>query len=175
MGILLGGVPGVAAAKITSLGAGVSGSNARAAVGSGARRVRLDSRWMSERHRSGVWRAGRDGVLEPRRHRAARDFGRPRHRAVLLPGAAAQARIALDGEAMKRRVVVEHRDRPGGCFETSRPTTHGRSHLRGGRRGALLRDQHAGAVPRTSTYALNTPRCPSCSGSQQGPGSRRSR
>ena len=64
---------------------------------------------------------------------------------VLIPGAAAPKLITAETvKAMKPgAVIVDIAIDQGGCAQTSRPTTHS-AHLHSGRRGALLRDQHAG-------------------------------
>ena len=66
--------------------------------------------------------------------------------AVLVPGAAAPKLVTREMVRQMRpgSVLVDIAIDQGGCFETSRPTTHSDADLRGGGRGALLRDQHAG-------------------------------
>ena len=57
-------------------------------------------------------------------------------------------------------VLVDVSIDQGGCFETSRPTTHSRPDLRGRRDHPLLRGQHARRGPITSTYALTNATMP---------------
>jgi alanine dehydrogenase len=65
---------------------------------------------------------------------------------VLIPGATAPKIVtrAMVAEMKKGAVIVDVAIDQGGCVETARPTSHSNPSYRGGRRGALLRDQHAG-------------------------------
>src|SRR5579862_3960207 len=127
-GILLGGVPGVAAAKVVILGGGVSGTNAaRMAMGMEAyvtvidkslhRLYELDLQFGSQLHTlfSTVENIENE-VLE-----ADLVIG-----AVLVPGAAAPKLVSRElVRAMKPgSVIVDISIDQGGCIETSRPTTH---------------------------------------------------
>ena len=128
MGILLGGVPGVPPAKITILGAGVSGTSAaRMAVGSGARVYALDQsvevlRYVERDFGARVVTvySSRDAVEQ---HVLSADLVIG---AVLVPGAAAPKLVSR--EMVKNMkpgaAVVDIAIDQGGCFETSRPTTH---------------------------------------------------
>ncbi len=128
MGILLGGVPGVPAAKVVILGGGVSGTNAaRVAMGMEAyvavidrslpRLYELDMQFGSQLHTlfSTVETIERE-VTE-----ADLVIG-----AVLVPGAAAPKLVSREMvRAMKPgSVIVDISIDQGGCIETSRPTTH---------------------------------------------------
>ncbi len=128
MGILLGGVPGVAAAKVVILGGGVSGTNAaRVAMGMEAyvtvidrslpRLYELDLQFGSQLHTLF------STVETIEREVAAADLliG-----AVLVPGAAAPKLVSRElVRAMKPgSVIVDISIDQGGCVETSRPTTH---------------------------------------------------
>jgi hypothetical protein len=63
---------------------------------------------------------------------------------VLVPGAAAPKLVPRAVARMKKgAVLVDVAIDQGGCFETSHATTHAEPDLHGGRRGALLRGQHA--------------------------------
>jgi alanine dehydrogenase len=127
-GTLLGGVPGVAPGKVLIVGGGVVGSNAaKIAIGMGAEVVLMDKslprlRELDELHQGRLQclYATTDGVEQYARE-ADLIVG-----AVLLPGAAAP-RI-LSREIISRMkpgsVVVDVAIDQGGCFETSRPTTH---------------------------------------------------
>jgi alanine dehydrogenase len=164
MGLLLGGVPGVAPAKVAILGAGVVGSNAAAAaVGSGAHVVVLDRdvdrlRRIDERFgaRAVTVFSSRDSV---ERHVLSADLVIG---AVLVPGAAAPRLVRADVVARMKRgaVIVDVAIDQGGCFETSRPTTHGDpTYVHEGVVHYCVANM-PGAVPRTSTFALNNATLP---------------
>jgi alanine dehydrogenase len=164
MGILLGGVPGVSPAKITILGAGVSGSSAaRTAVGSGARVYVLDRSLDALRNierefgaRVVTVHSSRD-TLESHVLSADLVIG-----AVLVPGAAAPKLVTRQMvKAMKAgSVVVDIAIDQGGCFETSRPTTHADPTYIVDDVVHYCVTNMPGAVPRTSTYALNNATLP---------------
>jgi alanine dehydrogenase len=164
MGILLGGVPGVPPAKITILGAGVSGSSAaRMAVGSGARVYVLDRSLEVLRKieaefgaRAVTVYSSRDAVEQ---HVLSADLVIG---AVLVPGAAAPKLVSRDMvKAMKPgSVVVDIAIDQGGCFETSRPTTHADPTYVVDDVVHYCVTNMPGAVPRTSTYALNNATLP---------------
>jgi len=164
MGILLGGVPGVPPAKITILGAGVSGSSAaRMAVGSGARVYVLDRSVEVLRKleaefgaRAVTVHSSRDTVEQ---HVLSADLVIG---AVLVPGAAAPKLVSKDMvKAMKPgSVVVDIAIDQGGCFETSRPTTHADPTYVVDDVVHYCVTNMPGAVPRTSTYALNNATLP---------------
>jgi alanine dehydrogenase len=164
MGILLGGVPGVPPAKITILGAGVSGSSAaRMAVGSGARVYILDRSVEVLRSierefgaRAVTVHSSRDTVEQ---HVLSADLVIG---AVLVPGAAAPKLVTREMvKAMKTgSVVVDIAIDQGGCFETSRPTTHADPTYVVDDVVHYCVTNMPGAVPRTSTYALNNATLP---------------
>jgi alanine dehydrogenase len=164
MGILLGGVPGVPPAKIAILGAGVSGSSAaRMAVGSGARVYVLDRSLEALRSierefgaRAVTVHSSRD-TLESHVLSADLVIG-----AVLVPGAAAPKLVTREMvKAMKPgSVVVDIAIDQGGCFETSRPTTHADPTYIVDDVVHYCVTNMPGAVPRTSTYALNNATLP---------------
>jgi alanine dehydrogenase len=164
MGILLGGVPGVPPAKVTVLGAGVAGTSAiRMAVGTGARVYALDRSVEALRnieHEFGARvvtvHSSRDTVES---HVLSADLVIG---AVLVPGAAAPKLVnrQMVKDMKQGSVVVDIAIDQGGCFETSRPTTHADPTF-------VLDDvvhycvtNMPGAVPRTSTYALNNATLP---------------
>jgi alanine dehydrogenase len=164
MGILLGGVPGVPPAKITILGAGVSGTSAaRMAVGSGARVYALDRsvevlRYVERDFGARVVTvySSRDAVEQ---HVLSADLVIG---AVLVPGAAAPKLVSR--EMVKNMkpgaAVVDIAIDQGGCFETSRPTTHADpTYIEHGVVHYCVTNM-PGAVPRTSTYALNNATLP---------------
>jgi len=163
-GILLGGVPGVAAAKVVVLGGGVSGTNAaRVAMGMEAyvtvidrslqRLYELDMQFGSQLHTL----FSTAETIE--REVAAADLVIG---AVLVPGAAAPK---LVGRALVKRmrpgsVLVDIAIDQGGCFETSRPTTHAApTYVDEGVIHYCVTNM-PGAVARTSTFALNNATLP---------------
>jgi alanine dehydrogenase len=164
MGILLGGVPGVPSAKVTVLGAGVAGSSAiRMAVGSGARVYALDRSLEALRNierdfgaRVVTVHSSRDTVEQ---HVLSADLVIG---AVLVPGAAAPRLVTrqMVKDMKQGAVVVDIAIDQGGCFETSRPTTHADpTYLVDGVVHYCVTNM-PGAVPRTSTYALNNATLP---------------
>jgi alanine dehydrogenase len=164
MGILLGGVPGVPPAKVTVLGAGVAGTNAiRIAVGTGARVYALDRSVEALRNierefgaRVVTVHSSRDTVES---HVLSADLVIG---AVLVPGAAAPKLVSRETvKAMKPgAVVVDIAIDQGGCFETSRPTTHADPIYAVDGVVHYCVANMPGAVPRTSTYALNNATLP---------------
>jgi alanine dehydrogenase len=164
MGILLGGVPGVPPAKVSVLGAGVAGTNAiRIAVGTGARVYALDRSVEALRNiekefgaRVVTVHSSRDTV-ESHVQSADLVIG-----AVLVPGAAAPKLVSrpMVSEMKQGAVVVDIAIDQGGCFETSRPTTHADpTYIVEGVVHYCVANM-PGAVPRTSTYALNNATLP---------------
>ncbi|MGE5097743.1 MAG: alanine dehydrogenase [Betaproteobacteria bacterium] len=164
MGILLGGVVGVPPAKIVILGAGVVGANAaQIAVGSGAHVVVLDRDLAKLRRIEDLFGARAITVFSNRdnleRHVLSADLVIG---AVLVPGAAAPKLVTRD--MVKRMkpgsVLVDVAIDQGGCFETSRPTTHTHpTYVVDGVVHYCVANM-PGGVPRTSTYALNNATLP---------------
>jgi alanine dehydrogenase len=163
-GVLLGGVPGVKAAKVVIIGGGVSGTNAaRMAMGMEAyvtvidkslhRLYELDLQFGSQLHTlfSTVENIENE-VLE-----ADLVIG-----AVLVPGAAAPKLVTRDMVKRMRpgSVIVDIAIDQGGCFETSRPTTHAEpTYVEHGVVHYCVTNM-PGAVARTSTFALNNATLP---------------
>jgi alanine dehydrogenase len=164
LGVLLGGVPGVDPAKVVILGGGVVGSHAAAiALGMGA------EVWVLDRSNDvlrALWRQfGRplNTVFSTRdaidRHVTTADLVVG---GVLIPGASAPK---LVGAELVRRmkpgsVVVDVAIDQGGCFETSRPTTHADPvYVVDGVTHYCVANM-PGGVPRTSTFALNNATLP---------------
>ena len=158
-GMLLGGVPGVEPAKVVIIGGGVVGTHAtHIAVGMGAdvwvldRNVRvLDNHWMQfGRATNGLYSTR--STLEKHVVDADLVIG-----AVLVPGATAPRLVTEKMiEAMRpHSVVVDVAIDQGGCFETSRPTSHSDPtyNVHGVIHYCVA--NMPGAVPNTSTYALN--------------------
>jgi alanine dehydrogenase len=164
MGILLGGVPGVPPAKIVILGAGVVGTNAaHIAVGSGAQVAILDRSIDRLRRIDEIFGARVVTVYSNRENvekqvlSADLVIG-----AVLVAGAAAPRLVSR--EMVKRMkpgsVLVDVAIDQGGCFETSRPTTHTNpTYVVDGVVHYCVANM-PGGVPRTSTYALNNATLP---------------
>jgi alanine dehydrogenase len=163
-GILLGGVPGVPPAKVAILGGGVSGVNAaQMAVGmradvtiydiSNARLAELDMFFSSQiktayASRAAIAKAVSESELV---------IG-----AVLVPGAAAPKLVSRDMlKTMKRgSVLVDIAIDQGGCFETSRATTHENPVYEVDGIIHYCVANMPGAVARTSAFALNNATLP---------------
>jgi len=159
MGVLLGGVPGVAPAHVVILGAGVVGTHAlQCAVGAGARVTVLDKNVDRLRQLDLVFgnrittlysnaQSVEDSVLA-----ADMVVG-----GVLIPGAAAPKLVTRDmiSRMKKGAVVVDVAIDQGGCFETSHATTHAEpTYVVDGIVHYCVANM-PGAVARTSTFALN--------------------
>ena len=158
-GMLLGGVPGVEPAKVVIIGAGVVGTHStHIAVGMGAdvwvldRNVHvLDKHWMQfGRGTNGVYST--TSMLEKHVVDADLVIG-----AVLVPGATAPKLVTDEMISAMRpnSVVVDVAIDQGGCFETSRATTHSDPTYRVHDVTHYCVANMPGAVPKTSTYALN--------------------
>jgi alanine dehydrogenase len=127
-GVLLGGVPGVAPGRVAVIGGGVVGTQAaRVAVGMGAEVTVLDLslprlRALDEMF-GGRVRTGFASTAATEAAVAAADLVIG---AVLIPGAAAPKVVSRGQLALMRpgAAVVDVAIDQGGCFETSRPTTH---------------------------------------------------
>lgn len=163
-GVLLAGVPGVAPAKVLVIGGGVVGDNAAAmAVGMGAdvtildrsipRLRQLDNEYEGRAHC--VYSTA--AAIEEYALEADLIIG-----AVLIPGAAAPKLLSRDliKRMKKGAVVVDVAIDQGGCFETSKPTTH--------QEPTYIVDEVVhycvanmpGGVARTATMALNNATLP---------------
>ena len=146
-GILLGGVPGVAAANVMVIGGGVVGMNAAfIAIGMEADVFVFDQSIDRLRELEVIF-GGRCSTVysttlavEEMLPRADLVIG-----AVLVHGARAPYVVRREQLALMKpgAVLVDVAIDQGGCFETSRPTTHRRADLRGRRDHPLLRRQHA--------------------------------
>jgi len=158
-GMLLGGVPGVSPAKVVIVGGGVVGTHAaHIAIGMGA------DVWVIDRSTEALkalWRQfGRSlstlystrTTIEEQIHSADLVIG-----GVLIPGAAAPKLVSADmiRNMQAGSVAVDVAIDQGGCFETSKATTHADPTY-------IVDDvvhycvaNIPGAVPRTSTHALN--------------------
>jgi len=163
-GILLGGVPGVAPAKVVILGGGVSGTNAvRMAMGMGANVVVID-RSIERLYQLDLQFGSKINTIysttDSIEHHVARAdlvIG-----AVLVPGSAAPKLVTQDMIKKMRpgSVMVDISIDQGGCFETSRPTTHQNPTYIVDDVVHYCVTNMPGAVPRTSTFALNNATLP---------------
>ncbi len=127
-GVLLGGVPGVEPAKVVVIGGGVVGINAaRMAMGLGAEVVLLDRSIERLQELDMIFGSAMKTVYSTadavERHVLDADLVIG---AVLIPGAAAPKLISRDLVSRMRpgAVMVDVAIDQGGCFETSRATTH---------------------------------------------------
>ena len=163
-GILLGGVPGVEAARVVVIGGGVVGTNAvRMAMGMEAHVTVLDRSLQRLKELDFQFGCMLNTVYSTRealaRYVASADLliG-----AVLVPGAAAPKLV--DREMLRtmkpNSVLVDVAIDQGGCFETSRPTTHANpTYVEEGIIHYCVANM-PGAVARTSTFALNNATLP---------------
>ena len=163
-GVLLGGVPGVAPAKVVVLGGGVSGTNAaRMAVGLEAS-VTIIDRSLPRLKELDLQFGPRATTLfatveaiEQAVLAADLVIG-----AVLVPGAAAPKLVSRGMVRAMRpgSVLVDISIDQGGCFETSRPTTHSApTYVEHGVVHYCVTNM-PGAVAHTSTFALNNATLP---------------
>ncbi|GIE62202.1 alanine dehydrogenase [Actinoplanes octamycinicus] len=157
-GVLMGGVPGVYAAKVVVIGAGVSGMNAAAiALGMQAEVMLLDRNIARLRAADADYRGHLQTIASNAYEieRAVLDADLVVG-AVLVPGAKAPTLISNDlVERMKPgSVLVDISIDQGGCFEASRPTTHDDPTYRVHGSMFYCVANMPGAVPHTSTYAL---------------------
>ncbi|MEV0728241.1 alanine dehydrogenase [Polymorphospora sp. NPDC050346] len=157
-GVLMGGVPGVYAAKVVVIGAGVSGMNAAAiALGMQAEVLLLDKNIARLRDADADYRGHLQTVASNAYEieRAVIDadlvIG-----AVLVPGAKAPTLISneLVSRMKPGSVLVDISIDQGGCFEDSRPTTHADPVYKVHDSLFYCVANMPGAVPHTSTYAL---------------------
>jgi len=163
-GVLLGGVPGVEPARVLVIGGGVVGTNAaRMAMGLGADVTIIDRSITRLKELDTLFGPQLKTLYSTRdaieRHAMAADLlvG-----AVLIPGAAAPKLVSreLVGRMKPGSVMVDVAIDQGGCFETSRPTTHEAPVYRVGEVVHYCVANMPGAVARTSTQALTNATLP---------------
>ena len=163
-GILLGGVPGVPAARVVIIGGGVVGTNsAKIAVGMGAHVTIIDNNLDRLRELDDIFLSKistlassaymiHDAILQ-----ADLIIG-----AVLVPGAAAPRLVTRNmlKDVMNGSVIVDVAVDQGGCIETTHPTTHSEPtyYVEGVLHYCVA--NMPGAVPRTSTFALTNATLP---------------
>ncbi len=163
-GILLGGVPGVAPAKVVVIGGGVVGENAvMMALGMGADVTVLDRDIDVLDRLSRQFGVSLKSIYSTRQsieeHVLKADLVVG---GVLVVGAEAPKLVTADMVRRMKRgaVLVDVAIDQGGCFETSRPTTHAEpTFIIDGVVHYCVANM-PGAVPRTSTYALNNATLP---------------
>ena len=164
IGVLLGGVPGVTPANVVVLGGGVSGTAAaEIAVGMRADVTVVDRSLKRLRQLDAQFNGGLKTVastteaIESLVTHADLVIG-----AVLIPGAAAPKLVtrAMVKKMKHGAVMVDISIDQGGCFETSRPTTHAEpTYVVDGVVHYCVTNM-PGAVPRTSTFALTNATLP---------------
>ena len=163
-GTLMGGVPGVLPAKVVVLGGGVVGTQAaRMAAGLGARVEIFDKslpriRQLDEMFQGRVaTRYSTISTIEQSIADADLVVG-----AVLIPGASAPHLVTREmlGLMKPRAVLVDVAIDQGGCFETSHPTTHDAPTYEVDGIIHYCVANMPGAVPLTSSYALNNATLP---------------
>ena len=163
-GVLMGGVPGVGPANVLVIGGGVVGTHAaRIAAGMGADVTVLDRSLPRLRYLddvfAGVFKTGYSstGLLEEHLTRADMVIG-----AVLIPGAEAPKLVRRDQfPTMKPgAALVDVAIDQGGCFETSKPTTHADPIYDVDGIMHYCVANMPGAVARTSTIALGNATMP---------------
>lgn len=158
-GMLMGGVPGVAPAKVTVIGGGVVGTNAaRMAVGMGADVTILDRSVRRMQQLDDIFKGqvktiySTQGAVENCVLASDLVIG-----AVLIPGAAAPKLVDRDLVSRMQRgsVLVDVAIDQGGCFETSKATTHENPTYIVDEVVHYCVANMPGGVARTSTLALN--------------------
>ena len=163
-GILISGVPGTAPAEVVVIGGGVVGVNAaKMAVGLGARVTVFDRSVPRLRYLSDVFgnsivtRNSNNIALSEAITQADMVIG-----AVLVPGASAPKLVSKAQLATMKpgAVLVDVAIDQGGCFETSRPTTHDQPTFMVDGIVHYCVANMPGSVPRTSSEALNNATLP---------------
>jgi alanine dehydrogenase len=163
-GVLLGGVPGVEPAKVVIIGGGTVGFNAaQMAVGLGARVVVMDRdadvmKFLDANFESRISTvySNADSIERHIRNADLVVGG------VLIPGAAAPKLVTREQLSTMKpgAVLVDVAIDQGGCFETSKPTTHAEPTYEVDGIVHYCVANMPGAVPRTSTFALNNATLP---------------
>jgi alanine dehydrogenase len=163
-GILLGGVPGVAPARVVIIGGGVVGTNAaQIALGMRADVTILDKSLERLRQLDAIF-SGRAKLLFANSETLAAQVADADLviGAVLVPGARAPKLVsgALVKEMKPGAALVDVAIDQGGCFATSHPTTHAHPTFVIDEIVHYCVANMPGAVPKTATYALNNATLP---------------
>ncbi len=158
-GVLMGGVPGVSPAEVVILGGGTVGVNAaRIAVGMGAQVTMLDVNYSRLVYFDDYYQ-GRVKTKKSNGHNIEESIANADLviGAVLIPGAKTPWLISKDmlGIMRQNALIVDVAVDQGGCVETSRPTTHSDPTFEVDGIIHYCVANMPGAVPRTSTFALN--------------------
>lgn len=163
-GVLLGGVPGVDPGMVVIIGGGVVGMNAaKMACGLGAKVYILDMNLDRLRYLSDVMPSNCIPLMSsPATLRKLLKEADVVIGAVLIPGAKAPKLITRDMLKMMKKgaVLVDVAIDQGGCFETSRATTHGQPTYTVDDVVHYCVANMPGAVPKTSTIALTNATLP---------------
>ena len=164
LGVLLGGVPGVAPAEVLIIGGGVVGTQAaKMAVGMGANVTILDRSLPRLRQLDSEFSGtincvySTEDAIDTYSQSADLVIG-----AVLIPGAAAPKLLTREKVAKMKKgaVLVDVAIDQGGCFETSEPTTHKEpTYVVDGVIHYCVANM-PGGVARTSALALNNATAP---------------
>ena len=158
-GLLMGGVPGTAPAKVVVLGGGMAGTNAaRIAMGMGAEVTILEKSLPRMRALYDIF-GGRIRLIHSTTDSIEAEVTRADVvvGAVLIPGATAPALVSREMVAAMApgSVMVDIAIDQGGCFATSKPTTHAQPTYTVDGVVHYCVTNMPGAVPQTSTAALN--------------------
>jgi alanine dehydrogenase len=159
LGMLLGGVPGVAPAEVLVIGGGIVGINAaKMAVGLGAKVTILETSPDRMRYLDDIFGPrvtclmSNPYNIEQKLRTSDLVIG-----AVLIPGASAPklvSRQQIETLMKPGAVIVDVAVDQGGCMETTYPTTHDNPVFQVGEVTQYCVANMPGAVPRTSTFAL---------------------
>ncbi len=163
-GVLLGGVPGVERGKVVIIGGGVSGTNAgKVAIGMGAEVIILDKSLTRIRYLCDIFGSSATilyaSIENIEKHVLSADLVIG---AVLIPGATAPKVVSakMVSNMKKGAVMVDISIDQGGCFETSRPTSHSNPTYETDGIIHYCVTNMPGAVARTSTQALENSTLP---------------
>ena len=163
-GVLLGGVPGVKPAEVLVLGGGIVGTQAaKMAAGLGARVTMMDISLPRLRQLDDIMPANVETMISNEYNvRNAIKTADLVIGGVLIPGAKAPKLITRDmlPSMKKGAVIVDVAIDQGGCFETSKPTTHAEPCYEVDGVVHYCVANMPGAVPHTSTLALTNATLP---------------
>jgi alanine dehydrogenase len=163
-GVLLGGVPGVKPAEVLVLGGGIVGTQAaKMAAGLGARVTMMDISLPRLRQLDDIMPANVETMISNEYNvRNAIKTADLVIGGVLIPGAKAPKLITRDmlPSMKKGAVIVDVAIDQGGCFETSKPTTHAEPCYEVDGVVHYCVANMPGAVPYTSTLALTNATLP---------------